>query len=706
MAKKKKKPVSKASKKPSLRSGGELIENIKGAKFDPKHDDLEMLQELIDNGVNKDLEEIRVLFISEASYLHTGFATYTREVLNRLHSLPNMTVAELGSYGGDVDPRVKSVPWKFYGNLPVGKEQQDAYQANYKDNQFGLFKFAAVMSDFEPDVVLIHRDHWMDRFVVDHQVSKKCHVIWMACVDSYPQRWEWLKDYGKADTLMAYSHFGKKVMEDQSRSSLANRHKIPPLNVQRVAQAGTDPSVFRPLDKSETKTKWGLNPDVKIIGSVMRNQPRKLFSRLIDSYGKFLDKYPETGALSALLLHTGIPDVGFDIPESVFRNGLEHRVLFTHICHTCDAKGVSPWGFTNRPCDSCGKQTVSTPNTNKGYDEEAFNEVYNLMDLYVQASICEGDGMPATEAKSCGVPVTCTDYSALYEKNRNGGAIPLKVQTMYTEAETMQNRALFSVNSLVENMNKVLSSDFYAATLSSEGRNLAVEHYGWDLAAKKWQSAILNADLKGRSVWEKPNLTLVVVSNGDEASDQGTLYNLSSNYHVDAVLVDGGDDRDSNIKEAAKGGWVFLVESGEFVYNLNPGNLLNELFYHGEDKVDFHVLKLNAEVGGIDTSVELFENRLFHPELGKSRDESPLMITTGAQEAQTFLKHREIVRNIDLSSDQGIFNLRVAQTDGAETIRKHVKGGQLYIVDSHKPITFSMPTPTDPTTNKEEADVK
>lgn len=692
MAKKRKKRSPDKVQKVSLRSGGQIRDNIKGAKFDSSHDSLEDLQTLIDNGVNKDAEEIRVLFVSEASYLHTGFSTYTREVLTHLHAIPNMTVAELGSYGGDVDPRVKSVPWKFYGNMPIGEEQQKAYQANYKDNQFGLFKYQSVMTDFKPDVVLIHRDHWMDRFVVDHDITKKCHVIWMACVDSYPQRWEWLKDYGKADTVMAYSHFGKKVMEDQSRTDLAKRHGIVPLEVSRVAQAGTDPEVFKPLDKSEMKLKWGLNPDVKVVGSVMRNQPRKLFSRLIDSYGKFLDKYPETGQMSALLLHTGIPDVGFDIPESVFRNGLEHRVLFSHICHSCNAMGVSTWGFNSRPCAKCGKNTVSTPNTNKGYDEEALNEIYNLMDLYVQASICEGDGMPATEAKSCGVPVTCTDYSSMYEKNRNGGALPIKVETMYTEAETMQNRAIFSVNSLVENMNKVLSSDFYASTLGEEGRSLAINNYSWNLAGKKWEAAIMQAALKDRSGWEIPSLTFAILSNGNEAEDEGTKWNLKNNCKVESVIIEQGDDQLEKLEEASNGGWVFIVKSGEFVYNIDPQSLLSELYLNGSMKDDFSILKLSVREGGIDTLKPLFEERLVHPSQGSS-PVSPLMITPAAKIASVFLEHGNRVAAIDYSTPEGCYTVRVAQTDGAEAIRQHIRGGSIYIVDSHKPISFNLDKP-------------
>ena len=47
----------------------------------------------------------RVLFCSEATYLNTGYATYAREVLSRLHASGKYEIAEFASYGKDGDPR-------------------------------------------------------------------------------------------------------------------------------------------------------------------------------------------------------------------------------------------------------------------------------------------------------------------------------------------------------------------------------------------------------------------------------------------------------------------------------------------------------------------------------------------------------------------------------------------------------------------------
>ena len=47
----------------------------------------------------------RILFCSEATFLNTGYATYTREILKYLNSTGKYELTELSSYGERNDPR-------------------------------------------------------------------------------------------------------------------------------------------------------------------------------------------------------------------------------------------------------------------------------------------------------------------------------------------------------------------------------------------------------------------------------------------------------------------------------------------------------------------------------------------------------------------------------------------------------------------------
>ena len=60
----------------------------------------------------------RILFCSEATFLNTGYATYTREILNYLYSTGKYELAEMSAYGERNDPRAANIPWKFYGVMP------------------------------------------------------------------------------------------------------------------------------------------------------------------------------------------------------------------------------------------------------------------------------------------------------------------------------------------------------------------------------------------------------------------------------------------------------------------------------------------------------------------------------------------------------------------------------------------------------------
>lgn len=506
--KRKKKSATPRSTAVSLRQVPDII----GAEFRHDGNDIEALQAKIDE-LQPSLEgqpKRRILYITEASYLRTGFSTYLREVMLRLQSTGKYELAEFGSYGHSpiIDPRAKEVPWKYYHNMPETGVEEQAYQKDYKENQFGKWKLPYVLSDFQPDIILLNRDNWMDTHVLKNSLRGNCLVFWMPTVDGFPQKWNWLQDYSKVDGLFTYSWFGKKVLEQQSRSPLAKRYNLKQLEVSQVCQPGVNCDVFKPLPKDQVRKVFGMvrpeDQKKRFVGTVMRNQPRKLFTRIIESFRMFREQHPDIAQDVFLLLHTSIPDVGWDIPEWVRQNGLEEWVVFTYLCRRCGNMAISNFRGSPTNCPVChGDRTFQTPNTQFGLEPEQFNYIFNMLDVYIQGSIAEGDGMPVNEAKAAGVPVLASDYSALYEKARNGGAIPIENDSFYTEHETGQNRSLFCRQDLCDKLAHLLSNEADRLKLASEARQCAVTYYTWDLCAKKWELAIDSAEIKDRSkTWE------------------------------------------------------------------------------------------------------------------------------------------------------------------------------------------------------------
>lgn len=493
------------------------IPKIEGAEFLDIDNDINEIQERL-NALPDEGRKRKILFISEASFLLTGFSTYWRNILLRLHKTGRFELAEMGCYGAspEYDQRGANLPWKFYSVLPrPGTPEEMEYgkqgQERYIENQFGKWKLSYVLIDFKPDIVIVNRDYWMDKYILENPLRDNFTFFWSPTVDGFPQKWEWLKAYEQVDGLFTYTYFGKKVLEEQSRCLMAKRLNMKPLNVSAVITPGTDPNIFKPLPKHEVKQFFGIDPKYRFVGTVMRNQMRKLFPRIIESFRIMLENNPDEFQNVFLLLHTSYPDVGWNIPEFIHQNGIQDRVVWTYICHACGKIGISNFIGPVAECPACKQEAFKPPSTQLGLNEEDFNLIYNLMDVYIQGTIAEGDGMPINEAKSCGVPCLVSDYSACYEKARNGGAIPIENLKdefglcSYTEHETYQNRSLFNRKDLAEKMAMLLRSDPMRIKLAKEGRECATKFYQWDLSAKKWEWWLASFKIKDRKeTWEAP----------------------------------------------------------------------------------------------------------------------------------------------------------------------------------------------------------
>lgn len=497
----------------------------------------------------------RILFVGEASFLNTGFSTYYRELLPRLAATGKYEIAELGSYAKQSDPKAQAFingRWKFYGVLPETQEEARFFNQpcphprarGQNTNQFGEWKFNHVLADFKPDIVIDIRDWWMLEFQERSVFRSWYKWVVMPTVDAEPQAEEWIKTYENAELVLAYSDYGVHTLNRQS-SLLPNgrrRMRVFP----KAMRPGVDLDTFIPMDKDETREHWNLNKDNPVIGTVMRNQSRKLYPDLIDGFARMKVKYKGNEAVdkAVLLIHSSWPDNAhsYDYPRHIMRldayEWMDHHVkdirgsiLQSMYCHSCGETSVtSAMNLWNReikdgriklPCPYCGQIEASPPNTAIGFSREDLAKLYNLMDLYVQCSICEGDGMPIQEAKACGVPTLVTDYTAMREKGRfpnyshfeelgftektyschKGGDV-IDVGRYYYEPETSCKRAHPDIEDLADKMKKMLSSD---SSLSQEARQCAEDNYDWNKLWKQWEYVLDNIKIKDRSeTWDSP----------------------------------------------------------------------------------------------------------------------------------------------------------------------------------------------------------
>ena len=157
----------------------------------------------------------KILFCSEASWFATGYSVYTKEVLSRVCQIEDFEVAELGCYAQTSESNDKNLPWKFYGNKPdPDGPDHSSYQGN-PSAQFGDQSFNSVLLDFKPDIVMDIRDWWMIEYQQRSPFRDFFHWSIMPTVDAEPQADQWVNTYASADSVFAYSEFGRDVLLNQ-----------------------------------------------------------------------------------------------------------------------------------------------------------------------------------------------------------------------------------------------------------------------------------------------------------------------------------------------------------------------------------------------------------------------------------------------------------------------------------------------------------
>ena len=441
----------------------------------------------------------RVLVVSEAHYVHSGFGTYGKELLTRLAQTDKYELAEFASYGKYSLVDKESLDWLFYANMPEDGEKAEGYDPNGAA-QFGAWRFDRVCIDFKPDIVLSYRDPWMDTFIKNAPVRPYFHWIWMPTVDSEPQKQEWVHTFTETDALLVYSEFGQRTLEKQASKGL---------KIVGCASPGIDPNIYKPVaDKRSHKESFDLDPDCFIVGTVMRNQKRKLFMELMKGFRIFLDNAPkEIANKTYLYLHTSYPEKnGWDIADGIISTQLSGKVLMTYLCRNC---GNFTSIFFEGPitkCKYCGAFAAQCPNVTLGLSVPDLVKIYNLFDLYVQYAICEGFGMPQVEAGACGVPIAATNYSAMEDVLHWLKGYKVNIGVMARELETNAERAYPDNNHLAKIIETHLSLPEDKRIKKGVAiRKATKKRYTWDQCSKVWEDYIDSyepVDQQGK--WDSP----------------------------------------------------------------------------------------------------------------------------------------------------------------------------------------------------------
>lgn len=233
---------------------------------------------------------------------------------------------------------------------------------------------------------------------------------------------------------------------------------------------GVDCEVFKPLDKERLKAKYNLNGKF-VIGSVFRNQGRKMPDRIIKTFAEFSKGKDDV----VLLLHTDPNDVAapVDLFKLIREYNVQNKVRFTGL------------------------------NFFKPFSTNQLVEIYNTFDVFYLPTSGEGFGIPIIEAMACEVPVVVTDYTTtneLVSENASGIAVPLAGDKcsnydIYDGEITGGwgvERGLISITEAVKSLNKLYSDKELRLKFGKNGRNACLTYYDWKIILPEWEKLMEN----------------------------------------------------------------------------------------------------------------------------------------------------------------------------------------------------------------------
>jgi len=288
-------------------------------------------------------------------------------VLSRLHNTGKFEIAELAAFTKIDDVRQNKMPWKVYPNAVNDDDPRKEQMGKIPGGPFGGWRFDSVCLDFKPDIVWDIRDYWMLAFENDSPLRPYFHWAIMPTVDSEPQHESWIETFIEADSVFTYSDWAQDVLKKQGGGKI---------NLCGVASPGVDLDTYTPhTARAIHRQNMGIDPNINLIGTVMRNQKRKLYPDLFETFRMFIDKCMEDGKedlarKTFLYVHSSYPDKGWSFPDLLKRYGLCHKVMFTYICRHCGNHFAAFFQDARTVCPNCRSNAAMLPTTSEGLDRE------------------------------------------------------------------------------------------------------------------------------------------------------------------------------------------------------------------------------------------------------------------------------------------------------------------------------------------------
>lgn len=438
----------------------------------------------------------KVLISADTSINATGLGKYCYELCRGLSKDPNFIIAEQGNFGNPTHSN--QIDWKYYPVEPDPNNKMKVLEFSQDpENRYGKWVFDANLLDFKPDFVIAINDPWM--FAYQGRSSYRDYFHWCISptIDSIPIRDDYLAVYSLADSIFTYTDWAMDCLE---------YYNIP--NLQSTIRMGIDSDIFKPCeDRGDLKEKFGLPRDAFIIGTVMRNQRRKLIPDLIEAFSILMGQLPDDLQKKTFLyIHTTFPDIdAWDLPEFLLNSRYSSNILFTYLCKATKTFGCSRFQDAKTYSFCANQLMLFMPSGKQALTNEQLSEVYNLMDLYVQVASCEGFGVPIIEAAACGVDCAVVKYSAMEDAINNLDITPIVDSiSLYNDNQNRCKRITVDYLKLAQEILGLIDHN-NVNKINYGLANKTAEKYSWQKCVDLWKCGLDKSKLVNlQGKWDSP----------------------------------------------------------------------------------------------------------------------------------------------------------------------------------------------------------
>ena len=399
---------------------------------------------------------MRILVMTDSLNLPTGQGRVGRELAVGLQKRGH----EIGYIGWWHGPTTSPNP-------PDGIQ----YWATNNEH-YGADVLDAVVSKFQPDIVLTVGDFWRIGYIAD---TNRCRTrrLFQWCsyipVDGEPVNGglppSIISIVADIDIPVAYTEYAKQAV-------LKSVHDQETINRIRVIYHGVDTKVFKPMDPVErrrAREAAGIG-DRFVFLTVCRNQSRKNIPEMFAAWNKF-SQLPEMSGKVLFWPHMNFNDPnGWNIDDLMTVNKMRNQsIMYYHGM----AYGASSHDLIR---------------------EEALAKLYGMADAFLLMS-GEGFGLPILEAMASGLPCILLDHSAPAELGAEGRAELVQAMDHVTwTGGHLTQRPLPRVDDIVEAMKRIASDRRYARQIADRGREFASRHT-WDAALDEWNALFFEREI-------------------------------------------------------------------------------------------------------------------------------------------------------------------------------------------------------------------